>query len=221
MVSFHCCGTSPPLQTRTTISSSLWRRAGSPLRVVLNSSTENPFGPTAFPFANGRMASVSSCIVGCTPSGMFSGHWSRPSAMFGSSLGDLALRRIGNHRTYRSRISSTSLRSTPFSSLTYAELRSRFPSRFIVLGVFVEAGLVAFSGACFEFADEVSKRSSARQPCATSEDFFQPSSRPFEGCCYGVLRVGASSHPLSVAMLRLSQPLHRAPRTNPVLPAGA
>ena len=29
------------------------------------------------------------------------------------------------------------------------------------------------------------KRSSARQPCAPSEDLFQPSSRPFEGCCEG------------------------------------
>ena len=60
---FHCCGTSPPLQMRTTISSSLRRRAGSPLRVILSSPMEAPSGPTAFPFANERMASVSSCIV--------------------------------------------------------------------------------------------------------------------------------------------------------------
>ena len=58
--------------------------------------------------------------------------WSRPSAMFGLSPVHLALRRVWNHRTQCSRMSSTSLRSTPFSSLTYAELRSRFPSRFIV-----------------------------------------------------------------------------------------
>ena len=51
-----------PPQIRMTISSSLRRRAGSPLRVILYSSTET--GPTAFPFANERMASVSSCIVG-------------------------------------------------------------------------------------------------------------------------------------------------------------
>ena len=50
---------------------------------------------------------------------MFSGHWPRPSAMFGSSLGDLALRRVWNHRTHRLRMSSTSLRSMPFASLTY------------------------------------------------------------------------------------------------------
>ena len=62
--------------------------------------------------------------------------------MFGSSLGDLALRRVWNHRIHRSRTSLRSLRSTPFSSLTYAELWSRFPSSFIVL---VEADLVAFS----------------------------------------------------------------------------
>ena len=54
----------PPPQIRTTISNSLRRRAGSPLRVIFNSSTETPSGPTAFPFANERMASVSSCIVG-------------------------------------------------------------------------------------------------------------------------------------------------------------
>ena len=64
--------------------------------------------------------------------GMFSGHWSRPSAMFGSSLGDLALRRVWNHRTHRSRMSSTSLRRTPScglaslpGSLTQGTCRSR------------------------------------------------------------------------------------------------
>ena len=53
-----------PPQIRTTILSSLRRRVGSPLRVILNSSTETPSGPTAFAFTNERMASVSSCIVG-------------------------------------------------------------------------------------------------------------------------------------------------------------
>ena len=77
--------------------------------------------------------------------------------MFGSSLGDLALRRVWNHQTHRSRKSSTSLKRRPFSSLTYAELRSRFPSRFRRLKVLVEAGLVAFLSACFEFAEEVPK----------------------------------------------------------------
>ena len=87
---------------------------------------------------------------------MFSGHWSRPSAMFGSSLGDLALRRVWNHRIHRSRMSSTSLRRTPFSSLTYADAVS-LPFQVYRLKVLVEAGLVAFSSACFEFADEVPK----------------------------------------------------------------
>ena len=64
MVYFHCYGTSPPLYIRTTISSSLRRRVGSPLRVILNRSTETPSGPTAFPFANERMTSVNSCILG-------------------------------------------------------------------------------------------------------------------------------------------------------------
>ena len=52
------------LQIQTTISSSLQRRARSPLRVILNNSKETPSGPTAFPFANERMAPVSSCVVG-------------------------------------------------------------------------------------------------------------------------------------------------------------
>ena len=75
------------------------------------------------------------------------------------------------------------------------------------LKVIVEAGLVAFSSV-FRVWGRSPKKSSARQPCAPSEVFFQPSSRPFEGCCCGVLRVGASSPPLSVAMLRLSQLPH-------------
>ena len=90
------------------------------------------------------------------------------------------------------------------------------------LKVLVEAGLVAFSSACFEFANEVPTEaqhgSLAHLP---SEVFFQPSSRPFEGCCCGVLRVGASSPPLSVAMLRSFQLPHQDLRTNPVLRVGA
>ena len=64
MAYFHCCGTSPPIQIQTMISSSLRRRAGSPLRMILSSSTETPSGPTAFPFANERMAPVSSSASG-------------------------------------------------------------------------------------------------------------------------------------------------------------
>ena len=85
--------------------------------------------------------------------------------MFGSSLGDLTLRRVWNQRTHRSRMSSTSLRRTPLSSLTYAALvfdvrRAAFSLPFQVhrLRVLVEAGLVAFPSACFEFADEVPKK---------------------------------------------------------------
>ena len=59
----------PPPPIRTTISSNFRRRAGSPSRLILNSSTETPSDSTAFPFANERMASVSSCIVGLTPTG--------------------------------------------------------------------------------------------------------------------------------------------------------
>ena len=54
----------PLLQMQRAISSSLRRRAGSSLRVISNSSTETPSGPTVFRFANERMLSVSSCVVG-------------------------------------------------------------------------------------------------------------------------------------------------------------
>ena len=65
------------------------------------------------------------------------------------------------------------------------------------------------------------RRRSARQPCEPSGDFLQPPSRPLEGCCRAVLRVGALSPSLSVAVVRSSQPPHRAPRINPVLSGGA
>ena len=101
----------------------LRRRARSPLRIILKSSKKAPSGPLAFPFANAWMTSVSSCIVGLTPRGVFSGHWSRPSSMFGSSFGDLTFfRRVCNYRAQRSRMSPPSLRSVPSSSLRYAEL---------------------------------------------------------------------------------------------------
>ena len=72
----------------------------------------------------------------------------------------------------------------------------------------------------FQVCERNPKRSSTRQPCAPSEDFFQPSSRSFKGCCCGVLRVGASL-PLPVGMLRPSHLPHRALRTNPVFHAAA
>ena len=89
------------------------------------------------------------------------------------------------------------------------------------LKVLVEAGLVAFSSACFESADEVPKEAQHGSLAHIPKFFFQPSSQPFEGCCCGVLRVGASSPPLSVAVLRSSQLPQRVPRTNPVLRVGA
>ena len=88
------------------------------------------------------------------------------------------------------------------------------------LKVLIEAGLVAFSSTCFIFADEVPKKLSTAA-LRTFRSFFQLFSRSFEDCCCGVLRVGASSPPLSLAMLRLSQLPHRALRTNPVLCVGA
>ena len=48
----------------------------------------------------------------------------------------------------------TFLRSMPSSSLTYTKLRSRFPSKSVVLRFLVEADLIAFPNACFEFVDK-------------------------------------------------------------------
>ena len=59
---------------------------------------------------------------------------------------------------------------------------------------FVEAGVIAFPNACFEFVDEGPDE---RKPCEPSKGFCQPSSRPFEGCCCKVLRAGPSL-PLSL-----------------------
>ena len=73
--------------------------------------------------------------------------------MFESSLRDLALRRAWNHRTHRSRMSSTSLRTMLSSSLIYAELRSCCPCWF-VSSVLAEADLIVVPNTSFEFADE-------------------------------------------------------------------
>ena len=81
----------PPLQIQTTLSSSLRRRAGSSLKVILNSSTKTLSGQTVFSFANQRLLEK------------------------------------------------------------YAVLASLPGYR---LQMLVETGLVAFSNACFEFADE-------------------------------------------------------------------
>ena len=70
LVEYHDDGIFPllrpprPLQKQTTILSTLHRWEESPLRVISNSLTQTPSGPTAFPFANKWMTSVSSCIVG-------------------------------------------------------------------------------------------------------------------------------------------------------------
>ena len=64
VASFQCCGSSPSLQVRITISSSLLRRVGSLLRAILNSSTETSSGPRAlFPCVYEWISSVSSCII--------------------------------------------------------------------------------------------------------------------------------------------------------------
>ena len=85
----------------------------------------------------------------------------------------------------------------------------------------VEAGLITFLSACFEVADEVPEEaqhgSLAYLPKISSTHLHDHS----KGYCCGVLRVGVSSPPLFVTMIHSSQPPHQAPRTKPVLRAGA
>ena len=84
-ISPHIRHPPPPPNTKT-IWSSLHRKAGSPLRETLNSSTRfTPSCPTAFfPFAYERVTYVSSWIVGQTFGDACFVHWSRPLAIRGS-----------------------------------------------------------------------------------------------------------------------------------------
>ena len=141
--------------------------------------------------------------------------------MFGSSLsGDMALSRVWNHRTHRSRMISTSLRSMPFSSLTYAELRSRLLFQIRRLKILVEAGPVAFSSACFVFANEIPEETQHGSLVHLPKIFSSHLHGLSKVNVVGVLRVDTSSLPLSFAMLLSSQPSHRVPRTNSLLHAG-
>ena len=76
--------------------------------------------------------------------------------MFGSSLDDLELRRVWNHRTYRSFADEFNI-PQEYAVLVFDVRRAAvsLPLQVYRLKVLVEAGLVAFSSACFEFADEV------------------------------------------------------------------
>ena len=74
--------------------------------------------------------------------------------MFGSVVDVLAFRRVFNHRTYCSRMGSTTLNE--FTVLVFDKLGAAVSLPFQVhrLQMLVEAGLIAFSNACFGFADE-------------------------------------------------------------------
>ena len=80
LVEYHDDGTFPPLlrhlpppsKYKSTISSSLRCRVESPLRVIMNSPTETPSGPTSFPSSNERMApstpaSWAQLLAACSP----------------------------------------------------------------------------------------------------------------------------------------------------------
>ena len=101
--------------------------------------------------------------------------------MFGPSLGDLALRRVEPTSPSFAHAFNVPQEN---AVLVFDVRRAAVSLPFQVhrRKVLVEAGRVAFSSACFEFAHKVPKEA-ARQPCAPSGGFLQPSSRPFEGCC--------------------------------------
>ena len=135
--------------------------------------------------------------------------------MFGSSFGDLASRRVEPPDPSF---------ADEFNAQDYAVLvfgvrlaAVSLPSQVHRLQVLVGAGLIVFPNAFFEFADEGPEEAQHGSLTNLPPQKIQPSPWPFKGCCYEVVRVGASSLPLSVAILGSSQP----PRTNPVVHAGA
>lgn len=71
----------PPLNADDDVNQSLSRG-----EIAVEGNLEQLGGPTAFPLPNEQMASVNFSIVGWTPSGVFTGHWSRYLDMCGSKL---------------------------------------------------------------------------------------------------------------------------------------
>ena len=103
--------------------------------------------------------------------------------MFGSSFGDLVIRRMWSHWTHRLWMSSTSLRSMPSSSLMYAELRSRFAFKFVAFRCLSPLSNCRsrpdrLLRRVFRVCGQRPRRISAWQPCEPSEDVFQTSSPP-------------------------------------------
>ena len=94
-----------------------------------------------------------SCIVCSNPSGMFTGHWSRRLAMLRSSFSDLALRRQWNHRTKTFADEFNVFQKYAILVVYVHRAAVSLPFQIYCLKMLVEAGLVAFSNACFEFAD--------------------------------------------------------------------
>ena len=102
------------------------------------------------------------------------------------------------HRTHRSRMSSTSLRGTPSSSLTYAELRSRFPSKFIIFRCFLKPAWSPSRTRVSSLRTKSQKKLSTAA-LQTFRSFFTAIFTAFR-------RLLLWAPPLSVAMLRPLQP---------------
>lgn len=64
-----------------------------------------PLSLTAFPIGKDQISSGNPFIVGMTPIGMFTGHWSRRLAMYGWSSDDLVFRKVWVRRIHHSRMS--------------------------------------------------------------------------------------------------------------------
>ena len=142
VASFHSCGISSPLHTRTRMAWKCLRTTGSRVgSSSLSSSTGSESAPGAFQFAIARTAFCVSAYVGSASSDIGSsicdldpggggGAFLRCctfSTMDGWSVGDLVLSRLPKNLSHRRRMSSLSRSRFPFLSLMAAV--PRFSSR--------------------------------------------------------------------------------------------
>ena len=120
--------------------------------------------------------------------------------MFGSRFGVL------NHRTHRSRIRSTSLRSMPSSSLMYTKLLPCVPSTSSPFDACRDRPDHLLE-LVLEVRGQRPRGSSARQPSEPSKASCQQSSRPFEGfCCFARRHLLASFLYCHGAFISVSMP---------------
>lgn len=146
---------------------------------------------------------------------MFTSHWSRNSAISGSSFGDLMFRRVSNHRIYPSRMTSTS-----FSKLTsYRPQLQRaaisLPFEVHRLKAVIETSLPPPPppGCVLRIFGRGPRRTSTQHSCKLSPDSCQLSLHPFEECFVGVCTKAFSRNLILLSTCQTG--LYGSP-TNPV-----